>query len=409
MAQETFTATWNKLLLRCPELSPKLAQDFIVNAFRRLIEHRRWSWQVRFGQFIAPNAYNTGTVALTQGFTTITGTGTAWTAALVGQQFRVGLAAPIYTIAQFDSPTQMELDQVWGGPTSTGSGYSIYQCFYTPPSDFHQFITLWDVQFNWSLSLDIDQSEINAIDAQRANTGNAYMVSFRGYNTSQVGIVGAPLQVQGSGPSPTSGGVFLGPSNAIFTIQITTGGTSGTAVFEWKKNNGAYTTAVLTDAGAAPQTLMDGVVVSFPLGLTYVLNDTFVVQATAVPNAGLPFYELYPHQQAQHIYSFLYEAVPPDLNDPGAVIPLYIRSNFLVDLALEDLASWPGVSADKTNMYFSLRTAQYYKSRNAEQLALLELQDDNVWTQNISYSYPALYWPFANVLGDSRFLQSHAL
>ncbi len=151
MAQETYQQCWNKLLLRCPELSPKLAQDFIVNAFRRLVEHRRWSWRVKFNQFIAPDAYSTGTVSVTNGFTTVTGSGTAWTAAMVGQQFRVGLAAPIYTIAQFDSPTQIELDQVWGGPTSAASGYSIYQCYFTPPSDFHQFITLWDPAFNWQL------------------------------------------------------------------------------------------------------------------------------------------------------------------------------------------------------------------------------------------------------------------
>src|ERR1700746_923306 len=103
MAQETFAQSWNKLLLRCPQLSPKLAQDFIINAFRRLVEYRRWSWRVKFGQFIAPDAYSTGTVSVTNNLTTVTGSGTVWTSAMVGRQFRVGLASPIYTIAQFNS------------------------------------------------------------------------------------------------------------------------------------------------------------------------------------------------------------------------------------------------------------------------------------------------------------------
>ena len=409
MAQETYQQCWNKLLLRCPALSPKLAQDFIVTAFRRLVEHRRWSWRVKFGQFLAPNAYSTGTVSVTNGFTTVTGAGTAWTAAMVGQQFRVGLAAPIYTIAQFDSPTQIELVQVWGGPTSAASGYSIYKCYFVPPDDFSQFITVFDPMFNWALILDIDQADLNAIDAQRANSGNAYVVSFRGYTTSQVGVVSQVLQVVGSGAAPISGGQFLGPNNAVFTIQITTGGVSGIADFEWKKDGSAYTTGVLTDSGGAPQTLMDGVVVSFPTGFTYVIGDTFVIQTTAIPNAGLPFFEFYPHQQSSHVYGFLYSTTPPDLNDPNAVIQRYIKSNFLVDMAIEDLSLWPGVSADKINPYYSLRNADYYKRRNMEQIQKLEIQDDNVWSQDISYAYPQLTWPFAYVLGDSRFLQSHGI
>ncbi len=154
---------------------------------------------------------------------------------------------------------------------------------------------------------------------------------------------------------------------------------------------------------------MDGVVVSFPTGVNYVLNDVFVIQATAIPNAGTPFYELWPHQQAQHVYPYLYEQVPPDLNDPSAAIPRYIPSNFLVDMALEDLSLWPGVSADKLNPYASLRNAEYYRQRNMKQIQQLEVQDDNVYVQDISYAYPAISWAYATPIGDSAWLQRHAV
>lgn len=407
--QQTYTETWNKLLLRCPQLSPKLAQDFIVNAFRRLYELRRWSWTVRFNQFIAPDAYNTGTVSVTQNSTTVTGSGTAWTAAMVGRQFRVGLAAPIYTIAQFTSATSIELDLPFGGPTSTGSGYSIYQCYFTPPNDFHQFISLWDPAFNWQLYLDVNQSEINIWDAQRANTGNAFVVSFRGYSMSQVGIVFSPLTVVGSGNVPVSGGVFLGPSDSLFIVEITTTGAPGVAVYKWKKNSGSYTTSVTTDSGGLSQDLMDGVSINFPLGVSYTSGDVFVIQCAAVPNAGTPFYELWPHQQANHVYPYLYSVMPPDLNEPNAALPRFIKSNFLVDMALEDLSMWPGPSLDKPNPYYSKASAEYYQKRNQSQIDTLQVQDDEVWVQDMTYSYPSSSWAMATPLGDARWLQSHAV
>lgn len=414
MAQDTYQEVWNKVLLRCPSLSPKLSQDFVVNAFRRLFEIRRWSWLVKFGQFIAPNAYNTGLVNVTNNSTIIIGVGTNWNATLVGQQFRVGLASPIYTITAFDSPTQIEIDLPFGGPTSANASYSIYQCYFTPPNDFHQFITLWDPAFNWQLYLDVQQQEINIWDAQRANTGNVYVVSFRGYTQSQVGVVQQPLQITGTGAAPVAGGIYTGPSDALFTVTITLGGVSGTAQFSWSKQGGGSASGVVTDPNGYPQALMDGVYVSFPTGQTYDLNDIFIVQTGAIANPGLPFYELWPHQQAQHVYPFLYECRPKDLDDFNAVIPNYIRGDVLMEMALEDVALWPGVSADKPNPYYSLSAAKYHHDRLQNDrgtgfIDVLEVQDDNVYEQNLSYLYPAMAWQMATPLGDAAWLQSHAI
>jgi hypothetical protein len=328
---------------------------------------------------------------------------------LIGQQFRVGLTAPIYTIASFTSPTQIDLDQPFGGITQSTVGYSIYQCLFTPPQDFHQFICLWDPAFNWQLWQDVQQSEINIWDAQRASSGNAYVTSFRDYTTSQVGLVYAPIQITGSGPVPVSGGVFTAPTDAIYTVVITTGGVSGTAIFKWSKNSAAYTTGVLTDAGGAGQSLQDGVVVSFPLGFNYILNDTFVIRASAIQNSGLPRYELWPHQQAAHVYPFLYEARPTDLTDPNAVLPRFIRGDVLLEMALGELALWPGPSQDKPNPYRSDTIAKAHLLKSEKMIQMLEVQDDNVWSQDLAYAYPAMAWAMATPLGDSRFLQSHAI
>lgn len=409
MVTDTFTQCWNKVLLRCPALSPKLAQDFTVNAFRRLAERRRWSWLVKFGQFIAPVVYNTGTVSVTLNSTTVTGSGTTFTAAMVGRQFRIGLNAPIYTIAQVNSTTSLELQFPWGSDTAATQTYSIYQCFFTPPDDFHQFICLWDPAFNWNLHLEVPQTEIDGWDAQRGNVGNAYVVSFRGYSQSQVGVVGMPIQIVGSGPDPLPGGVYTAPADGIFTVTVTTGGVAGTAVYKWSKNDGSYTTGVVSDVNGAAQSLQNGITIAFPTGQTFVINDTWVIRATAIANAGLPLYELWPHQEAAHVYPFLYEARAVDLNETNAALPRYIRGDVIVDMAMEEVCTWPGASADKPNPYFSLDNAMRYGKNNERQLILLEVQDDNVWEQDLSYQYPAMAWSSATVLGDARWLQSHAI
>lgn len=405
---DTYQDCWNKVILRCPSLSPKLAQDFIVNAFRRIAERRRWSWLVKYGQFITPAVYTTGTASVTNGLSIVTGSGTVWTGAMQGQQFRVGNASPIYTIKSVISGTSLELDSPFGGPSGTAVGYNIYQCFFTVPEDFHQFITVWDPAFNWQLCLDIDQHELNIWDAQRANVGNPFVVSFRDYTTSQNGFVGAVLQVFGSGNAPGSSGTFTGPSNATFTIEITTTGASGTAVYKWKKNDGAYTTNVVTDVGGAAEALMDGVNIYFPTGVTYTFKNVFIVNAVAVPSSGLPRYELWPQQQSQKVYPFLYESRWIDLDDPGVTLPRYIRGDVLVEVALEDLSLWPGM-ADKPNPYFSYRTAAYHGSRVERLISVLERQDEAVWQQMLTYQYPAVSWAYATPLGDSRWLQNHAI
>lgn len=182
MALDTFPDIWGRVLLRAPDVDPFIAQDFVRNAFRRVAERRRWSWLINFGQFIAPNAYVTGTVSVTQGSTTVTGVGTAWTSAVPSiafQQFRIGLTAPIYTVASITDDTHIELDSPYGGPTATNTVYRIYQCFFPVPIDFHSFLTVWDPAMNWQLYLNVKQEELNQYDSQRATMGNPWTVSYR--------------------------------------------------------------------------------------------------------------------------------------------------------------------------------------------------------------------------------------
>ncbi|AZO54870.1 MULTISPECIES: hypothetical protein [unclassified Mesorhizobium] len=70
------------------------------------------------------STYKTGTVSVTNGSATVTGSGTAWSVALVagGMFSSAGVAVPIASVG---SDTSITLDYPWPGSTASGAAYSI--------------------------------------------------------------------------------------------------------------------------------------------------------------------------------------------------------------------------------------------------------------------------------------------
>lgn len=185
MALSTYDGLVRQVKLRCPAASLFLARQWIDYAFRQFWDRKLWSWQRKRGQFLLDQAIISGTATVTRGSTTVTGVGTTWLTGPVdptAHQFRVGTQTPIYTVQSVTSDTQLDLTEVWGGTTASGANYSIYNAYVTVPSDFQNFITVWDPQYNWQLELNVTQEELNAWDAQRANTGVAYTVTSLDFN-----------------------------------------------------------------------------------------------------------------------------------------------------------------------------------------------------------------------------------
>ena len=76
-----------------------------------------------------------------------------------------------------------------------------------------------------------------------------------------------------------SSGHYTGTADATYEIQISTGGAVGVAEFQWRKDGGAWSAAIVTTGGS--QVIdVDGVAVTFAPG-TYVANDTFSIEVTA--------------------------------------------------------------------------------------------------------------------------------
>jgi hypothetical protein len=69
--------------------------------------------------------YAAGTVAVTNGSQTVTGTGTNWNPSLGGMPFQVTGEQTAYTISAVASPTQLTLDRSYVGMTAAGKTYAI--------------------------------------------------------------------------------------------------------------------------------------------------------------------------------------------------------------------------------------------------------------------------------------------
>lgn len=183
---DTFREMWGRVMLRCPSLSPLLAQDFVRNAYRKIAERRTWSWLTKPGQAIFPTSMTTGTVTVTHNSNQVVGdaaASAAWTAALVGRQFRISTQTPIYTVTAFDGVSTLTLDQVWGGATTAGSGYEIYGAYFNAPADFLKFVVASDPNYNWRLHINRHtQNEIDMWDAQRASSGFPFTIVFRDFD-----------------------------------------------------------------------------------------------------------------------------------------------------------------------------------------------------------------------------------
>lgn len=186
---DSFGTCWRRILLHCPFTPIPLAQDWIRDRYRVLLDASgSWGGQVAESQFIIPDAFTTGTVSLTNASSTVLGAGTGWTSALEGRQLLTGGSGPYYTIQTVVDATTITLERPYGG-TTTGAGteYQIVQAYVTPPSDFLFFKSIKDPQNNWRLRFNISQEWLDRRDARRSTTGNAWL--FADYRQNSAGTI----------------------------------------------------------------------------------------------------------------------------------------------------------------------------------------------------------------------------
>lgn len=102
--------------------------DYINTAYSQLGDEVPYLWDgMREENTITLLAdYQTGTVEVTNGSTTVTGTGTTWTAAMDGRKFKVTDDDDVYTFT-YVSATSGTLDRAYLGDTDTSANYILWK------------------------------------------------------------------------------------------------------------------------------------------------------------------------------------------------------------------------------------------------------------------------------------------
>lgn len=181
----TFLEMSRSLRLYCPSLDIFLAQQFIRDAYRKILDRRDWSGLRAENQIQFKDQKTTGTVLATNGSPTITGSGTAFASTDVGRQFKAGVGSPIYTITTVNvGPQTLVLDNNFGAATVAAGSYTIFDGYVTMPTDFKRLIVAVDPQTGYKLRHWVTQDQLLRWDPQRNFFGLPYALVDRRYNTS---------------------------------------------------------------------------------------------------------------------------------------------------------------------------------------------------------------------------------
>lgn len=409
---DNFTTLSNRLLSRAPGVGILLSEQLIQDSWHELQSRRPWSWRRRSGTFAPPNLYSTGFASSNVAAgnpNLITGSGTAWTADMIGSQIRLGgLLYPYYTITGWLSATQVLIDQVWAGPDVTSVPYQILKIYYAVPDDFGYWDYVVSVKDAYQLWTSVTENDLALLDPQRTNQGQTYGVALRGWSASFGGTVGPVIGVANVGSTPpvsTTTTGFSYVANATYILQIVGGGASGTATFQWMRaGQTAFTGPVLTSTDAVD--LMDGVQVYFPTG-TYVANDLFIINCQALATQGSPLVELWPGPTYNgYLYPYQYYAKEYDLTAANPTLPPFIanRGEVLLEMALSKAATYPG-TVDQPNPYYSLALSGMHNSRFENMMVDLERNDEEIGCTRVDYKdYPMARGPWF----DGHWRASHA-
>jgi hypothetical protein len=183
------------LVGQIPGLPNAIARNIINRAADAVKRHRLWSWNIDEGILITPQLITgAGTVGVTQFSNSIQFDSTAkgilngYVSAnppLIKRQFRVG-AGPLYNLVAYNSTTGVgTLDRIYAESSGSGFTYSIYRCYYDPPTldgvnpvvDFLRYLTINNPNVGYTITgrrLYMTREELNRRDPLRGAVGQPY-------------------------------------------------------------------------------------------------------------------------------------------------------------------------------------------------------------------------------------------
>jgi hypothetical protein len=190
MANKTFGQVWNEVLIHAPNLPPSLAREFVRVAYQEALDIHYWSELRTDAEVWIPDTYTTGTLTMTNVSTTVTGSGTTFTSAMVGRQLAVESIAPWYTITTFNSATEVIIDRAFQGETEAALEYTIGQFYVEFPTNLKVLERIRDQNNGWYLATQwYSQEYLDRVDPKRNSSGTPTMAVYAPTRTDSSGNV----------------------------------------------------------------------------------------------------------------------------------------------------------------------------------------------------------------------------
>jgi hypothetical protein len=146
IAQNPFTKIVEDVMLEVRENSSEVT---VENKYKRrvndiycrdLFSRNDFDFMSRVGSLLIPAGYSTGAVSVLAGGTTVTGTGTTWTASMTGYKIRFYGNADIYVFT-YTSPTTGTISPGFSGTAAINGGtYVIFQDTFSLALDYDRMV-----------------------------------------------------------------------------------------------------------------------------------------------------------------------------------------------------------------------------------------------------------------------------
>jgi len=111
-----------------------ILDGYIQDRYKEILDRIPWARLESRSVLQTVAEYNTGTVTVTNGSTTILGSGTTWTTEMSGRMIRISSESEYYEFTR-TSETAGTLDRPYEGETASALAYQINASIYTLPSD----------------------------------------------------------------------------------------------------------------------------------------------------------------------------------------------------------------------------------------------------------------------------------
>ena len=243
-------------------------------------------------ELVAP--VTTGTVAITNGDKTVTGTGTTFTLAMVGRKIRIAGDNTFYRIASFTSTTSIELENNFLEDTVTTATFSIFKDEYRLPPDLDKYKVLRQVSQQTSL-IDIEPTAFDIFEPSPTSEGSPNFSILHGtkLDTDSTGTVA------GNAASST----ITGTSTTWLTLE----GFGRGSIITVETN----TFTVKSIESDTSLTIYENIGITFTGQTPTIILDNLIIQLFSIPDDD----ELIPFKYQRIAYPLVDDQDIPDLPD----------------------------------------------------------------------------------------------